>query len=102
VHVRHNDFQEWCEPGFRLDECFATLPVIARRVQEVQAEILERKGIEATRVIVTSDETNRTWWREVDELGWLAPDHSRTNELYGHWYDLSSSFVFPSVTDQRS
>lgn len=88
VHIRRNDFREWCEPGVALDDCFAPLPVIARRVHEVQEEILERKAIEVAPVIVTSDETNRTWWNDVEEMGWLAPDHSRTQELYGNWYTI--------------
>ncbi|KAJ7897112.1 GDP-fucose protein O-fucosyltransferase-domain-containing protein, partial [Mycena olivaceomarginata] len=74
VHVRHNDFKDWCEPGVSLDE-----------FREVQDEIKERKGIEVQHVIVTSDEKNHTWWRDVDELGWLAVDHTRTKELHGLW-----------------
>ncbi|KAJ7492380.1 hypothetical protein FB451DRAFT_1388779 [Mycena latifolia] len=96
VHVRHNDFEDWCEESITLSECFAPLPVIARRVREVQEEIRERKSIEVAHVIVTSDETNRTWWREVDKLGWLAPDHSRTQELYGNWYTILLDAIIQS------
>jgi hypothetical protein len=92
IHVRHNDFKDWCEPDVSLDGCFAPLSAIQRRVREVQDEIKECKGIEVQHVIVTSDEKNHTWWRDVDELGWLVVDHTRTKELYGLWY----VFLLPS------
>ncbi|KAJ6621115.1 hypothetical protein B0H10DRAFT_2352825 [Mycena sp. CBHHK59/15] len=70
VHVRRNDFKSQCRLGVALEDCFASLPVIARRVREVQAEIQERKGIVVSHVIVTSDEKNGTWWGQVEEQGW--------------------------------
>ena len=58
--------------------------------REVQDEILARKGIEIpmTRVIMTSDERNETWWDEVKSYGWARMDHTeqRTVEHYGRWY----------------
>jgi hypothetical protein len=68
-----------------VEDCFAPLSVIARRVQEVQDELLERKGIVVNHVIMTSDEPNSTWWEDVASHGWLALDHSNTEELYGGW-----------------
>ncbi|KAF9270633.1 hypothetical protein L218DRAFT_976349 [Marasmius fiardii PR-910] len=85
VHVRHNDFQDWCS-GMPLYDCFAKLPVIARRVQEVKDELLEKRGIRVNHVVMTSDERNETWWKEVADLGWKWPDHSETKEKYGDWY----------------
>ncbi|KAK1233665.1 hypothetical protein PQX77_003160 [Marasmius sp. AFHP31] len=85
VHVRHNDFQDWCFE-VPLHECFATLPVIARRVQEVKDEIFDKKGIRVEHVIMTSDERNQTWWKDVADLGWKTPDHSETKAKYGDWY----------------
>ena len=40
---------------------------------EVQAELRERKGtdIPMTHVIMTSDETDETWWDEVRAIGWV-------------------------------
>ncbi|KAJ6520070.1 hypothetical protein C8R45DRAFT_805951 [Mycena sanguinolenta] len=96
VHVRHNDFKEWCEPDVTLEECFAPLSAIERRVREVQDELRESKGIEVEHVIVTSDEKNSTWWREIDKLGWLGVDHSRTKELYGLWYPILIDAVIQS------
>lgn len=56
----------------------------------MQDELYERKGIRIpmTRVIMTSDESNQTWWDEVTALGWVRMDHDeqRTVERYGRWY----------------
>jgi hypothetical protein len=68
-----------------VEECFAPLSVIARRVQEVKEELLERKGIVVEKVIMTSDERNETWWASVRERGWYQVDHSETVEKYGAW-----------------
>ncbi|KAJ6621218.1 hypothetical protein B0H10DRAFT_1790422 [Mycena sp. CBHHK59/15] len=95
LHVRHYDFEVWCN-GLPVQECFAPLPVIARRVREVQAEIQERIGMAVRHVIVTSDERNSTWWHEVAELGWFTPDHSRTKETYGEWYPVLIDAVIQS------
>ncbi|KAJ7492150.1 hypothetical protein FB451DRAFT_518434 [Mycena latifolia] len=58
VHARRDDFQGWCG-DYSLEDCFAPLIVIARRVHEVQAEIWHRKGIMVNRVIMTSDERDK-------------------------------------------
>ena len=56
---------------------------------EVQAELRERKGIDIpmTHVIMTSDETDETWWDEVRAIGWVKMDHDKlgTVERYGKW-----------------
>ncbi|KAJ7786565.1 hypothetical protein B0H16DRAFT_1755951 [Mycena metata] len=96
IHVRHKDFKSWCEKDVSLEECYASLPVIQRRVREVQDELKETKGIEASHVIVTSDEKNGTWWRDVHEMGWFGVDHSRTKELYGQWYPILIDAVIQS------
>jgi len=95
VHVRHYDFEVWCG-GTPVQECFASLPVIARRVREVQDEIRERTGMTVNHVVMTSDERNATWWREVAEMGWFTPDHSNTKALYGDWYPVLIDAVIQS------
>jgi hypothetical protein len=51
-------------------------------------------------VVMTSDERNATWWREVAEMGWFTPDHTNTKALYGDWsvtlshFDLVTEEVF--------
>ncbi|KAJ7283995.1 hypothetical protein C8J57DRAFT_751130 [Mycena rebaudengoi] len=87
VHVRHGDFGDQCGE-VPISACFAPLSVIARRVEEVKAEILHRKGIVVDRVIMTSDEKSSTWWDDVRAQGWSRPDHSRTAELHGLWYPV--------------
>ena len=39
------------------------------------------------KVIVTSDEGNQTWWKEVSDKGWFFVDHNeeKTAEKYGYW-----------------
>ncbi|KAJ7708791.1 hypothetical protein B0H17DRAFT_1030880 [Mycena rosella] len=86
VHVRHGDFAGWCEPPVK--DCFAPLSAIARRVDEVQAELWATQHIVVDRVVVTSDEQDSAWWAEVNELGWARPDHERTAELHGQWYTI--------------
>ncbi|KAE9398471.1 hypothetical protein BT96DRAFT_1020127 [Gymnopus androsaceus JB14] len=87
IHVRHYDFAGWCGE-IPLDECFASITIIARRVREVQERIRVEKGITVDHVIMTSDERNQTWWQEVAEQGWKIPDHSQTKELYGDWHPV--------------
>jgi hypothetical protein len=86
IHVRRKDFEGWCA-GVPKNDCFASIPVIARRVREVQDELRERKQIEieANHVIMTSDESDPAWWAEVNSQGWVGVDHSETGEVHGPW-----------------
>ncbi|KAJ7110064.1 hypothetical protein C8R44DRAFT_842487 [Mycena epipterygia] len=95
VHVRHYDFAVWCG-NVPVNDCFAPLPVIARRVREVQDEARERFGVAVDHVVMTSDEQNATWWEEVGRLGWFTPDHSQTKERYGEWYPVLIDAVIQS------
>ncbi|KAL1951501.1 hypothetical protein VTO73DRAFT_650 [Trametes versicolor] len=92
IHVRHGDFANWCWAAEKPEDCFAPLPVIARRVREVQEELLARKGLDIpmTRVIITSDEKDPAWWEEVRALGWRTLDHEAagTAEAFGRWYPV--------------
>ncbi|THV07511.1 hypothetical protein K435DRAFT_833398 [Dendrothele bispora CBS 962.96] len=98
VHVRHGDFANNCILDYKIpvEDCFAKIPVYARRVEEVKAEILEKRGIVVNHVIMTSDERDEGWWKEVEEQGWLAVDHSQTKELYGDWYPILIDAVIQS------
>ncbi|KAF8210803.1 hypothetical protein K438DRAFT_1664765 [Mycena galopus ATCC 62051] len=88
VHVRHGDFADWCHHP--VSECFAPLSAIARRVDEVRAELLAAKNITvpASRVIITSDERDPEWWESVKPYGWHRVDHSTTVATYGGWYPV--------------
>ncbi|KAJ6570587.1 hypothetical protein DFH09DRAFT_1464401 [Mycena vulgaris] len=89
VHVRRGDFSIWCNiDGVAVDLCFAPLSAFARRVKEVQAELLQRTGTVAERVIITSDEEDEVWWESVYELGWFRPNHAETIALHGSWYPI--------------
>ncbi|KAF9225474.1 hypothetical protein BS17DRAFT_879488 [Gyrodon lividus] len=97
IHVRHGDFRTYCD-DLPEDQCFAPLPVIARRVSEVQQELRERKGIDVTRVIMTSDERDPNWWSGVRDLGWTWIDYAaeHTVETYGKWYPVLIDAVLQS------
>jgi len=95
IHARHHDFKVYCE-DLPLKDCFASPEIIARRVNEVQDELLEKKGIFVKDVIMTSDEDDPAWWAEVAHLGFKYPDHSKTEEEYGRWYPLLIDAVIQS------
>jgi len=95
IHVRHDDFLDYCG-DFSPEECFAPLPTIARRVKEVQEELLWRKGLVVSHVFVTSDEKDLKWWADVNSMGWYRIDHSRTAQLFGGWYPLLIDAVIQS------
>ncbi|KAJ6605810.1 hypothetical protein B0H10DRAFT_2228867 [Mycena sp. CBHHK59/15] len=86
VHVRHGDFRGWC--SLPLEECFAPLSAIVRRVDEVQAELWQRRRATVEHVIVTSDEQDPEWWDAVHDLGWVGPDHTETVAVHGEWYPI--------------
>ncbi|KAF8204396.1 hypothetical protein K438DRAFT_2015034 [Mycena galopus ATCC 62051] len=97
VHARRDDFQGWCGE-FTNEECFAPLHAIARRVDEVKAEVWQQKGIAVHHVIITSDERDDAWWDDVAELGWWTPDHAKwkTEATYGVWYPVLIDAVIHS------
>ena len=84
IHSRRDDFRAYCG-DFPVQECYPSMPVIARRVREVQEELRERKGIDVKHVIMTSDERDPAWWAEVKAEGWYVLDYSRTIRLLGPW-----------------
>ncbi|TDL27890.1 hypothetical protein BD410DRAFT_335189 [Rickenella mellea] len=98
VHARHGEFTMWCK-GLPAKECFAPLSAYARRVKEVQDELREKKGITATKVLFTSDETDPEWWAGVKELGWISINHDdeETEDRYGIWYSVLLDAIFQSL-----
>ncbi|KAG1864729.1 hypothetical protein DFJ58DRAFT_772603 [Suillus subalutaceus] len=97
IHIRHGDFRNYCN-DLPLDQCFASLPVIARRVAEAQEELRTQKSIEVTQVIMTSDERDPEWWSGVRAMGWTWVDYAteRTEEIYGKWYPVFIDAVIQS------
>jgi hypothetical protein len=71
-----------------VDACFAPLAAYARRVEEVREELQRARGIEVPRVVLTSDETDATWWEEVAAYGWHRLDHSTTEETHSRWHPV--------------
>lgn len=89
VHIRRNDFRKWCQDvGVPEDECLAPLSVYAKRLEQVKEELRTQKGVsDIQHVLVSSDEADPEWWKEVQELGWYWIDHDaeQTEEKYGKW-----------------
>lgn len=84
IHIRHGDFKNWCGQN-PIKDCFASIPTIARRVEEVKTELRESRNLNVDHVILTSDEGDEDWWKEVLDQGWFRIDHSKTVERYGAW-----------------
>ncbi|KAF5368391.1 hypothetical protein D9758_002236 [Tetrapyrgos nigripes] len=98
IHVRRADFANACTTDFKVpvEDCFAKISTYGRRVDEVKAEILEKKGVHIDHVIMTSDERDEGWWKEVEEQGWSKVDHSMTKERYGDWHPVLIDAVIQS------
>ncbi|EKM84096.1 hypothetical protein AGABI1DRAFT_67300 [Agaricus bisporus var. burnettii JB137-S8] len=95
IHIRHGDFKNWCGQN-PIKDCFASVPTIARRVEEVKAELRESRNLNVDHVILTSDEGDEDWWKEVMDQGWFRIDHSKTVERYGAWYPVLIDAVIQS------
>ncbi|KAF9535682.1 hypothetical protein CPB83DRAFT_842145 [Crepidotus variabilis] len=95
IHIRHGDFSNYCG-DIPLEDCFAPISVIARRVEEVKKELMQKKGIAVEHVIMTSDERKEEWWEQVRQQGWYQVDHSQTVERYGRWYPVFIDAVIQS------
>ncbi|KII94081.1 hypothetical protein PLICRDRAFT_36319 [Plicaturopsis crispa FD-325 SS-3] len=98
LHVRHHDFKVYCG-DYSEEDCFASLAVYDRRVQEVKQELLERKNITVEHVLMTSDEDDAAWWHDVEAMGWKHIDFAaeRTEEIYGKWYPVLIDAVIQSM-----
>ncbi|KEP54707.1 GDP-fucose protein O-fucosyltransferase [Rhizoctonia solani 123E] len=102
VHVRRADFAGWCPSNMNREACFATLETYAERVRDIQASLrAQTTPIDARAVLVTSDERDPEWWKELAELGseWGWVDHGaeETVEKYGKWYPVVLDAVFQSL-----
>jgi len=95
IHIRHGDFRVYCGET-PIADCFASIPTIARRVDEIKLELRESRGIAVDHVIVTSDERDDEWWKQVTDQGWYRIDHSGTAETYGAWYPVLIDAVIQS------
>ncbi|KAG6831771.1 hypothetical protein H0H92_007923 [Tricholoma furcatifolium] len=97
VHARRGDFVHQC---FDVpSQCLAPISAYARRVKEIQGAIFVKFGIKVTEVLITSDETDPAFWKEVKDEGWRYIDHDaqRISEQYGEWYDAIIDIVAQSL-----
>ncbi|KAG9047253.1 hypothetical protein FS837_002726 [Tulasnella sp. UAMH 9824] len=75
VHAQHGDFKNLCQNAQDLTLCYAPLTEYARHVRDVAAELGRINGLDSrlanvTEVVVTSDESDPEWWKEVEKMGW--------------------------------
>lgn len=62
----------------------------------MRTALREQKGLDATHVVMTSDEEDPGWWSDVDALGWARVDHKRMHTVerfgkVGKWCERSAN-----------
>ncbi|KAF8334342.1 uncharacterized protein EI90DRAFT_3051896, partial [Cantharellus anzutake] len=103
IHARRKDFDGQCH-GRPKEECFAPLSAFEKRVEEIRYELGMRSefqepgsDIASIPVIMTSDETDQSFWDGVRGYGWKMIDHSPNGEdtaaKHGPWYPHGHGFV---------
>ncbi|KIO28199.1 hypothetical protein M407DRAFT_72081, partial [Tulasnella calospora MUT 4182] len=98
IHARHGDFKNLCQNSQDLASCYAPLTEYARHVRDVAAELGRTHGLDSplanvTEVVITSDESDPEWWKEVEKMGWhhMKSYESEIAQRYGKRY--------PSIID---
>lgn len=74
----------------RRSDFLAPLSAYKHRIDQMKAEVAKTHGPDSplhnvTEVVVTGDEQNATWWKEVRAMGYRVADHSQTIVKYGRW-----------------
>ncbi|KAF6754171.1 hypothetical protein DFP72DRAFT_899560 [Ephemerocybe angulata] len=89
LHIRRGDFRNHCKKGMT-PPCYIPLQRYHDSIENVRTELLATQNINATRVLVASDERDPEFWKEVSGYGWHYINHTveRTLERYGEWYPV--------------
>ncbi|KAG8958464.1 hypothetical protein FRC00_002723 [Tulasnella sp. 408] len=102
VHIRRTDFKDSCN-GAVVEECMASLSAYGERVKQVQEDLRQQYGSSSpqgsvTEVLVSSDEDDPKFWKDVQDLGWKYVDHEAmgTVENHGLWYPSLLDIVIQS------
>ncbi|KAJ2914442.1 hypothetical protein MD484_g5969, partial [Candolleomyces efflorescens] len=68
-------------------------------VEELQGRLWRNRNVNASHVLVASDETDPSFWSEVTSYGWKHLNHTaeRTHERYGEWYPILLDIVAQSM-----
>ncbi|KAG9050344.1 hypothetical protein FS837_005965 [Tulasnella sp. UAMH 9824] len=92
VHIRRTDFKNSCK-GADIKKCMASLSDYGVLVKQVQEELRQQYGSSSprgrvTEVLVSSDEDDPEFWKDVRALGWKYVDHDAMGTAYNHglWY----------------
>ncbi|RXW14498.1 hypothetical protein EST38_g11356 [Candolleomyces aberdarensis] len=90
VHIRRGDFNFFDCQDQKKANCYIALSKYHDAVLKMQAQLLKDHNINASRVLVISDETDPAFWQQIPEYGWDHFNHTaeRTTERYGEWYPL--------------
>ncbi|TFK25220.1 hypothetical protein FA15DRAFT_703919 [Coprinopsis marcescibilis] len=85
VHIRRGDFVNQCWDG---RPCLIETEKFAQAVAAIQQELSDYKGIDVSHVLVSSDETDPEFWKNMTAYGWNFIDHSKemTSVRFGDWY----------------
>jgi len=98
IHARRgDDFIVYCNDVSK-EDCFPSIAIYQRRIEEIQEETRERLGVVPQHVIMLSDEKDPAWWDSIREAGWYTTDHvaDDTVNRYGRWYPLLIDAVIQS------
>ncbi|KAJ2912672.1 hypothetical protein MD484_g7736, partial [Candolleomyces efflorescens] len=89
VHIRRNDFKFHCKEGHE-PPCFMPVQKYVEAVSELQKELKEKRNLDVTRIFVSSDETELSFWEDIAGFGWTFFNHTaeQTVEKYGAWHPL--------------
>ena len=84
-----------------METCFPPVEEVARVVKDVQAQVFANLGVQLLpeHVIVTSDESNPSWWSSIRSEGWTYVDHTaeRTEDHFGFWYPTFIDAIIHSL-----
>ncbi|RXW21234.1 hypothetical protein EST38_g4627 [Candolleomyces aberdarensis] len=99
VHIRRGDFENHCKAG-ETPPCFIANSRFKKAVEDMQARLLETRGINASHVLVASDEDDPAFWDEITSFGWSYFDHTaeRTHERFSEWHPILIDKVAQSMS----
>ncbi|KAG8925142.1 hypothetical protein FRC01_010625 [Tulasnella sp. 417] len=91
VHIRRTDFKQACNGG-PIEDCLPPLSAYGEGVRQIQEELRQQYGSTSprgnvTEVLVSSDEEDSEFWKDVRNLGWKHVDHGamETVDIHGLW-----------------
>ena len=109
VHIRRQDFQKKCSASSSsssssTSNCLPSLETYKRSISRIRNELLESKGSYVKAVIVTTDETDSKYLKEIEKMGWKLVDHSKLQTATEHgsvwWPIVLDAVCCPKMQDR--